>query len=239
VGIPPAAAEVRAAPPAATPTSEASSPPTLPTAPGFDKEASLAASPASPPSAPQLAIARVRQVRVGETLHDPQPPVAAEPASIQSLIGGDSAPTTAAIAASKSEAAARPAALGGDPASHAERGPAAAAAGEAPTGTPAGPSRPATLAKTAPAMGAAAAGSFQIQIGAYQSEAEAQRQLALAKTRLPLLLDHHAPITQQVMHGERMFFRARYAGFEAEAGAGDVCQALKKVKIDCLVIRGQ
>jgi hypothetical protein len=88
-------------------------------------------------------------------------------------------------------------------------------------------------------MAAAAAGSFQIQIGAYQSEAEAQQQLALARTRLPLLLDHRAPITQQVKHGERMFFRARYAGFEAEAGAGDVCQALKKVKIDCLVIRGQ
>jgi len=235
-GVPPAAAAVRAVSPPAAPILQASSPPP-PTAPGFDREASLPASPAaSPPPAPGVAIARVRQVRVGEPLHGSPP--TAEPASIQSLIDEQSAPTAAAIATRKSEAA-RPAALGGDPASHEERGPAVVAASEVPSGTPAGTDRPGILAKTAPAMAAAAAGSFQIQIGAYQSEAEAQRQLALARTRLPLLLDHRAPVTQQVKHGERMIFRARYAGFEAEARAENVCQALKKVNIDCLVIRGQ
>ena len=110
---------------------------------------------------------------------------------------------------------------------------------EAPPGTLTGAeAAPATLAKTAPSPSAASAGAFQIQIGAYQSEAEAQRQLAFAKTRLPQLLDNRAPVTQQVKLGERMMFRARYAGFRAQAGAGDACQALKKLKIDCLVIKG-
>jgi D-alanyl-D-alanine carboxypeptidase len=237
----PAAAEFRAvsAPPATM--SEAPSPPTLMIAPALDKGASPPSPPAASP-APQVTVARVRQVRVGEQLLVPRPPAAGEPVSIESLLVGarDRSPIAAPpIAAPKPGPDPRASAsAGGDLAAPASRGwPAVVAPGEGPPTTPAG-TEPATLAKTTPSPDTAAAGAFQIQIGAYQSEAEAQRQLAFAKTRLPLLLEHRAPVTQQVKLGERMIFRARYAGFGAEAGAGDACQALKKMKIDCLVIKG-
>jgi D-alanyl-D-alanine carboxypeptidase len=250
----PAAAEFRAVPAPLAPTSEVPSPPARPTASALDnKEASP---PAVSPPAPQVTIVRVRQVHVGEQLQVPRPPAAAEPASIESLLAQARGPifdgprqrqresqsplAAPAIAAAKAGPETRPSpSAGGDVASLKSRPwPAvvapAAAAPDAPAATePAS----AALANTAPSPGAASA-AFQIQIGAYQSEAEAQRRLAFAKTRLPQLLDNRAPVTQQVKLGERTMFRARYAGFRAEAGAGDACQALKKMKIDCLVVKG-
>jgi D-alanyl-D-alanine carboxypeptidase len=228
------AAEFRAVPAPPAPTLEPPSPPEL------DKEASPPSSrAASPPPAPQVTVVRVRQLHVGEQLQAPQPQAAGEPASIESLLAQVHAPIPA-IAPKPGPDRSSSASAGGELASlESRQWPAVVTPAEAPPGMLTGTEpAPATLAKTAPSPGAAFAGAFQIQIGAYQSEAEAQRQLAFAKTRLPQLLDHRAPVTQQVKLGERMMFRARYAGFRAEAGAGDACQALKKLKIDCLVIKG-
>jgi D-alanyl-D-alanine carboxypeptidase len=258
VEVAPAAVEFRAVPAPLAPTSQAPSPPALATAPARDEGALPPSSPAaSTPPAPQVTVVRVRQLHVGEQLQVPQPPAAGEPASIESLLAQARAPisdgpgqgqresqfpvaTPAIVAAKPGPDMRSSAAAGGDFASLGSRHwPTEVAPAEAPPGTPAGTEpAPATLAKTAPSPGAASVGAFQIQIGAYQSEAEALRQLAFAKTRLPQLLDNRAPVTQQVKLGERMMFRARYAGFRAEAGAGDACQALKKLKIDCLVIKG-
>jgi len=129
-------------------------------------------------------------------------------------------------------------------------------AGPLPSGEQAGAPREDWVAATAPAAAKSAApapplpappavpaepvgGGFQIQIGAYQTEAEAQRQLALARERAPALLGNRAPLTQQAKQGERLFFRARYAGFARQTGAEDACNALKRLKIDCLVVKGQ
>jgi D-alanyl-D-alanine carboxypeptidase len=252
----PAAAEFRVRAPLA-PTLEVALPPALPTASALDNKGAVPAPPAASPPAPQVTVVRVRQLHVGEQLQVAQPPVAAEPASIQSLLAQargpifdgpgqgqrESQPPLAApaIAAAKAGPETRASAsAGGNLASLKSRQwPAVVAPAEVLPGVPAGTEpAPASLADTAPSPGVASAGAFQIQIGAYQSEAEAQRRLALAKTRLPQLLDNRAPVTQQVKLGERTMFRARYAGFRAEAGAGDACQALKKLKIDCLVVKG-
>jgi D-alanyl-D-alanine carboxypeptidase len=82
-------------------------------------------------------------------------------------------------------------------------------------------------------------GGFQIQIGAYASEAEAQRQLTLAKERAPGVLDNRAPLTVQVKQGDKLFFRARYSGFAAQTGAALACTELKRLKFDCLVMKAQ
>jgi D-alanyl-D-alanine carboxypeptidase len=105
-------------------------------------------------------------------------------------------------------------------------GKSAAPASPLPAPPPAGPAEP-------------VGGGFQIQIGAYQTEAEAQRQLTLARERAPALLGNRAPLTQQAKQGERPIFRARYAGFARQTGAEDACNALKRLKIDCLVVKGQ
>ena len=84
----------------------------------------------------------------------------------------------------------------------------------------------------------APAGAFHIQIGAYQSQAEAEKRLASARELAPGLLANRAPVTTQVKQGDKLFFRARYAGFEAKAAAS-ACGELKKLKIDCLVMKAE
>jgi D-alanyl-D-alanine carboxypeptidase len=79
---------------------------------------------------------------------------------------------------------------------------------------------------------------FQIQIGAYQSAAEADRQLAAVRERANGLLAGGTPLTLPVQQGQKSFFRARYSGFDATAAA-KACDGLKRLKIDCLVVRAE
>jgi D-alanyl-D-alanine carboxypeptidase len=95
---------------------------------------------------------------------------------------------------------------------------------------------PATVATTS--ASAAAPGAFHIQIGAYQSQAEAEKRLASARELAPGLLANRVPVTTQVKQGDKLFFRARYAGFEAKTAAS-ACGELKKLKIDCLVMKAE
>jgi D-alanyl-D-alanine carboxypeptidase len=88
-----------------------------------------------------------------------------------------------------------------------------------------------------PAASAAARG-FQIQIGAYQSAAEADRQLAAVRERANGLLAGGTPLTLPVQQGQKSFFRARYSGFDATAAA-KACDGLKRLKIDCLVVKAE
>ena len=96
------------------------------------------------------------------------------------------------------------------------------------------------LARGAPPVAAtpapAASGAFHIQIGAYQSLAEAEKRLASARELAPSLLANRPPVTRTVKQGDKVFYRARYAGFEAKAAAS-ACGELKRLKIDCLVMR--
>jgi D-alanyl-D-alanine carboxypeptidase len=82
------------------------------------------------------------------------------------------------------------------------------------------------------------AGGFAVQIGAFQSVAEAERQLALVRERVPGVLDRREAITQRVLQGQKVLYRARYAGFDGEAAAG-ACSELKRAHIDCLVLRAE
>jgi len=96
---------------------------------------------------------------------------------------------------------------------------------------------PASRRAAAPAA-AGAPGGFHIQIGAFQSQAEAERKLAAARERLPGRLADRPAVTSQVKQAGKTFFRARYGGFEAQAAA-EVCGELKRLKIDCLVVKAE
>jgi D-alanyl-D-alanine carboxypeptidase len=92
-----------------------------------------------------------------------------------------------------------------------------------------------------PAQGqasAAVAGGFQIQIGAFQSAAEAERRLASVRDLAPSVLRSRAPVTLQVKLGDKVLHRARFAGFDAQAAAG-ACTELKRLKVDCLVLKAE
>ncbi len=98
----------------------------------------------------------------------------------------------------------------------------------------------------APAKAAAVAeptraptGPFQVQVGAYQTEGEAERQLAWVRQRAGSVLGAHAPHMSQVRRGDKVYFRARYVGFDARSAADHACTELKRLEIDCLVMRAE
>src|SRR5581483_9322957 len=108
-----------------------------------------------------------------------------------------------------------------------------------PAGAPAhasAASKPAAAVHKSAAAGAT--GTFHIQIGAYQSQAEAEKRLASARELAPAVLAGRAPVTTQVKQGDKLYYRARYAGFEAKA-AQSACTELKRLKIDCLVMKAE
>jgi len=97
--------------------------------------------------------------------------------------------------------------------------------------------QPAAATPSAPAT-AGGARDFQIQIGAFQSAAEANRKLAAVRELAGGLLAAGTPVTLPVQQGQKSFFRARYSGFDASAAA-KACGELKRLKIDCLVVKAE
>jgi D-alanyl-D-alanine carboxypeptidase len=201
-------------------------------APSRERAAATAIPPAAPASearlaTPAIALPRVRQVLLGEHSAGAAGPAEGEPSGIGALLArGDGA---------QAEERAVSLALNSAPDGAAARSAADHLGAVAPVAAPA-------PAGDEPRLGSAppqAAHGFLIQIGAYQSAAEAQRQLALARSRAPQLLQARAPVTEEVRQGTRLLFRARYGGFAGADGAAHVCQTLKRVGFDCLVIKGQ
>jgi D-alanyl-D-alanine carboxypeptidase len=119
-------------------------------------------------------------------------------------------------------------------------------AAPAPVQAPPAPAAPASAVppvKTAapPAIlpTAGASGAFHVQIGAFQSQGEAERRLASVRQQAGSLLAARAPFTTEVKLGERVLYRARYGGFDAQASAAVVCDALKRLSIECLVMKAE
>jgi hypothetical protein len=83
-----------------------------------------------------------------------------------------------------------------------------------------------------------AAGSYEIQIGAYSSAAEAERQIASARTKAADLIGTAPGVTHPISAGGKPVWRARFGGFQA-ASATSVCSELRRRQIDCLVAKAQ
>jgi D-alanyl-D-alanine carboxypeptidase len=81
-------------------------------------------------------------------------------------------------------------------------------------------------------------GGFHVQIGAYQSVAEAERQLAAVREKAATALRNRTPLTVQFKLGGKVFYRARYAGFDAQSAAA-ACGELKRLQLDCLVMKAE
>ena len=79
-----------------------------------------------------------------------------------------------------------------------------------------------------------AASGIAVQVGAYATEAEAQRQLAVAREKSGATLAGASPSTQAVQAGGRQLFRARFVGLDA-VSAATACTELRRAQIDCLV----
>lgn len=129
--------------------------------------------------------------------------------------------TLAALAAAIDAAPDTPPAAASLPASYRLAGP-------DPNATPTAPSSPSSRAPVK--------GAFQIQIGAYGSLAEAERQVAAVAAGAAPVVAGHAPLTVPVAKGNRHLYRARFADFDANAAA-NACVELRRRQIDCFVMR--
>jgi D-alanyl-D-alanine carboxypeptidase len=89
-----------------------------------------------------------------------------------------------------------------------------------------------------PQSAAPATGTYEIQIGAYGSAAEAQKALDVTRAKAGSLLGGHQPRTILVMKDNRQLHRARFAGFDAKSAA-DVCVGLRKQQVDCFVMKAE
>jgi D-alanyl-D-alanine carboxypeptidase len=84
----------------------------------------------------------------------------------------------------------------------------------------------------------AAAGAYEVQIGAYGSIAEAQRALNSVQDRAKKLLAGVPSVTHPATANGRQIFRARFAGFDA-GRAASTCTELRRKGVDCFVMAGQ
>ena len=85
---------------------------------------------------------------------------------------------------------------------------------------------------------AAALPPYHIQIGAYASAADAERQIAAAKAKAADLIGSNQGIAMPVAAAGKTLYRARLTGFDATS-AGSVCTELRRRQIDCMVTRAE
>jgi D-alanyl-D-alanine carboxypeptidase len=110
---------------------------------------------------------------------------------------------------------------------------------------PAPPATPSAITRTAQAPQPAArlgvpvvAGGVHLQVGAYATSADAERQLAAVKAAAPELA---GTLTGRAIPAEangKAFFRARFVDVDAGA-AGRLCNDLRRRQIDCLVVKAE
>jgi D-alanyl-D-alanine carboxypeptidase len=75
-----------------------------------------------------------------------------------------------------------------------------------------------------------------IQVGAYESEAEAKEKLGSAQTKAAALLQKTEAYTERTTKGDKIYFRARFAGFDRDR-AEAACKRLKREDIACMALK--
>jgi D-alanyl-D-alanine carboxypeptidase len=76
-----------------------------------------------------------------------------------------------------------------------------------------------------------------IQVGALESEGEAQQRIDAARNQAHGLLSKADSFTEPVVaKGDRRLYRARFAGLERDQ-AEAVCKTLKRAEISCITMR--
>ena len=149
----------------------------------------------------------------------------------------------AGMVASAAAPATMPSSLGRPPATLQDQasGRAPAAVATLVQAPPKTPTTAAATTATRPAgLGAplGSTGPYQVQIGAFSTQIEAQRQLSTVADRAGALLAGHAPLTVPFAKANLQYYRARFAGFN-EGKAQAACQSLKQQKIECVVMRAE
>jgi D-alanyl-D-alanine carboxypeptidase len=78
---------------------------------------------------------------------------------------------------------------------------------------------------------------WQVQIGAFTAEPEAQSNLQAARSKLGTALAKAHAFTEKTVKGSVEYIRARFAGFHSEADAKKACEALRKNDFACITVK--
>ena len=96
-------------------------------------------------------------------------------------------------------------------------------------------SAPASSAPESPVRSAVARSGWIIQVGALDSEAEAQKRIEAARSQAQGMLSKADPFTESVSKGDKTLIRARFAGLDRDQ-AEAVCKKLKRADISCMTV---
>src|SRR5262249_31850414 len=98
----------------------------------------------------------------------------------------------------------------------------------------------AALATPAPAANVEPAakprGGWLIQVGALPDEKEARQRLEEAQNKARNMLGKADPFTERLERGDKVLFRARFAGLE-KGQAEAACKHLKRSDIPCILVK--
>jgi D-alanyl-D-alanine carboxypeptidase len=78
--------------------------------------------------------------------------------------------------------------------------------------------------------------AWLIQIGAFDSEAEARQHLSEAQRQASTVLAAADPFTEGVQRGDKLLYRARFTGFDKES-AEIACKELKRGHFECMALK--
>ncbi len=81
-----------------------------------------------------------------------------------------------------------------------------------------------------------APGGWLIQIGAFDGEAEARQHLSEAQVNANTALAAAHPFTERVQRGDKVLYRARFAGLDKET-AEFACRQLKRDHFECMALK--
>jgi D-alanyl-D-alanine carboxypeptidase len=88
-----------------------------------------------------------------------------------------------------------------------------------------------------PAKPAIRPGSWIIQVGALESEADAKTRLNEARDHARGVLGKAEPFTEAVARGDKQLYRARFAGFVDRGRAEAACKTLKRSDVPCFAMK--
>ena len=80
-------------------------------------------------------------------------------------------------------------------------------------------------------------GSWIIQVGALESEADAKTRLNEARDQARGVLGKAEPFTEAVARGDKQLYRARFAGFVDRGRAEAACKTLKRSDLPCFAMK--
>jgi D-alanyl-D-alanine carboxypeptidase len=98
------------------------------------------------------------------------------------------------------------------------------------------PTKPEPAAVKPNTRQAHAPGEWLIQIGAFDSEAEARQHLSEAQLKVSTAFTAADPFTERVQTGDRVLYRARFASFDKET-AEIACKQLKCSHFECMALK--